>query len=740
MAKKSKKAVAQAPAEEVVGRVQMTREGYGFVIVEGEEDNDVFVKASRMRGALHGDTVRVAIRKDSAQKQEQGRRPSRSRGHREGEVIEIVERSRKPFIGVLQITGERAWVIMESRVMPYDISVPIEDVRSKKARSGMKVAVRIVRWERKDPEPVGEITDVLGLPGENDTEMHAILTEYGLPYSFPADVEKAADRIKDDLTEEEFSRRRDFRDVLTFTIDPTDAKDFDDALSVRRLEDGNWEIGVHIADVTHYVRPGMKVDKEAQQRATSVYLVDRTVPMLPEMLSNKLCSLRPGENKLCFSAVFTMTDAGKVKDRWIGRTVICSDWRFDYDAAQRIIEGVTPENPSEFDLQPSQPKAAVLKEAVLTAHRIAGVLRQERFRAGAISFERPEMKVIIDEKGRPIDVVQKISKEANWLVEEFMLLANRTVAEVVAKIKKTFVYRVHEEPNQDKIASLRQFVRNFGYTMGPTGNGKEISGTLNELFDQAKGHPEADVIELLALRCMARAHYTTDNCGHYGLAFDYYTHFTSPIRRYPDMMVHRLLATYLAGGKSQNKKKYEELCKYSSEREQIAADAERASIKYKLVEFMQDKVGFEYDGTISGLTEWGMYVEIEPTKVEGMVALRDISGDYYQFDADNYKITGVRSGRTFTLGDKVRIRVRRANLEQKLLDYDLILLDQAPAAKPADDAREDDAPVKSSGKRHRRRKSGKSVKAESQEQPSEKGKKKRSRKSSSHRKQKSHKE
>lgn len=676
MPRKDKKKSQSAPAVEVIGRVQMTREGYGFIIVENEPDNDVFVKASKMRGALNGDTVKVVIRKDRPEqgKSDSRRRPSKAQDHREGEVIEIIERSRKPFVGVLQIVQNKAWVLMESRVMPYDISVPMSEVERTSAVSGMKVAVRIVRWERRDPEPVGEIVDVLGMPGENDTEMHAILAEYQLPYRFEPKVEKAAAKLPEDLTPEEFARRKDFRDVLTFTIDPFDAKDFDDALSVRRVSDTKWEIGVHIADVTHYVRPGTLVDKEALNRATSVYLVDRTVPMLPEMLSNKLCSLRPGENKLCFSAVFTISESGVVSDRWIGRTVICSDWRFDYDAAQRIIEGNEPENPGEFDLKGDDKLSQRLREAVLVGHKIASCLRKARFDAGAVSFERPEMKVIIDEKGRPIDVRQKISKEANWLVEEFMLLANRTVAEVVAKIKKTFVYRVHEEPNQDKIGSLRSFVANFGYKMGPTTGAKDISKSLNGLFEEAKGKPEADVIELLALRCMARAHYTTDNCGHYGLAFAYYTHFTSPIRRYPDMMVHRLLAKYLEGGASQNKKYYEELCKYCSEREQIAADAERASIKYKLVEFMQDKVGYEFDGSISGLTEWGMYVEIEPTKIEGMVALRDISGDYYEFDPDSYRIVGKTTGKIYTLGDKVRIRVRKANLEQKLLDYDLVTL------------------------------------------------------------------
>lgn len=664
---------------QVTGKVQMTREGYGFVIVDGEEE-DIFVKASKMHGALNGDIVRVAVRKETKGRKgsAKGKRPA---GHAEGEVIAVVERSRKPFVGILHIVGEKAWVLMESRVMPYDISVPYEDVLRKGASSGMKVAVRIVRWERRDPEPVGEIVDILGNPGENDTEMHAILAEYELPYRFEKQVEDAANSIGDDLNDKEFSKRKDFRDVLTFTIDPSDAKDFDDALSVRKKGEGLWEIGVHIADVTHYVKPDSIVDKEALSRGTSVYLVDRTVPMLPEILSNRLCSLRPGEDKLCFSAVFVMNEQGAVIEHWLGRTVIRSDFRFDYDAAQRIIEGVVPETFTDFDPRPGDPLYPALKEAVLASFSIAMKLRDARFRSGAISFDRPEMKVIVDEKGRPVDVRQKVSKEANWLIEEFMLLANRAVATVVSKLGKTFVYRVHEEPNAEKLDSLRRFVGNFGYKLGPAGNGREIAASLNSLFAASAGKPESDVIELLALRCMARAHYTTDNCGHYGLAFKYYTHFTSPIRRYPDMMVHRLLAKYLEGSRSQNKKYYEKLCEYCSQREQLATDAERTSIKYKLVEFMQDKVGYEYEGMISSLTDWGMYVEIEPTKIEGMVALRDIAGDYYEFDEENYRIVGKRSHTVFMLGDKVKIKVSRANLEQRLLDFELVSVEQ-PAPRP----------------------------------------------------------
>ena len=685
----------------VEGRVQMTREGYAFVIVEGEED-DVFVKASKTRGALNGDTVRVAVTREKTDRQ-----------RREGEVVAIIERSPKPFIGVLHVVAGQAWVLMQSRFMPYDITIPFtesdksryrrhkvkgqsmaepkdetgylkplpqEDVyaihgvfelgedgygrRELQARSGMKVAAVVDDWPRGEMNPRGHIVDVLGEPGDNDTEMHAILAEYALPYRFESAVANAADQISEEITAEDIAARRDFRNVLTFTIDPADAKDFDDALSFIKLENGNYEVGVHIADVTHYVRPGSVVDEEARSRGTSVYLVDRTVPMLPEKLCNKLCSLRPDEEKLTFSAVFEITPRGRVVNEWFGKTVIYSDFRFAYEEAQAIIEAgpkVSHEGVSEE-----------IKEAVLTLNDLASKLRKKRFASGAISFERPEMKVEVDEKGKPVNVYQKVSKEANWLIEEFMLLANRSVAEFVAKAKKTFVYRVHDEPNQEKVESLRNFIGNFGYKMGSTSNGKEISKELNALFAAAKDTPEYNAIELLSLRTMAKARYDTENLGHYGLAFKYYTHFTSPIRRYPDMMVHRLLEHYLSGGASAAEDKYAKMCKYATEREIVAAEAERASIKYKLVEFMEDKVGYTFGGNVSGLTEWGMYVEIEPTKIEGMVPLRDIKSDFFEFDPDRYRLVGRRSKVVYNLGDPVRIRVKKTNLEQKLLDYELI--------------------------------------------------------------------
>lgn len=644
------------------GTVQMTREGFIFVIVDGEED-DVFVKASKTRHALNGDKVRVAVTREKGKDSDK---------RREGEVLEILERSSKPFVGILHTVGAQAWVLMQSRSMPYDISVDAEEASRLGAQSGMKVAAVVDKWERKEPCPSGHITDVLGEPGKNDTEMHAILAEFNLPYRFEPEVENAADSISEKITAEDLKGRKDFRGVLTFTIDPKDAKDFDDALSFRKLDNGNYEVGVHIADVSHYVKPGSPVDKEARDRGTSVYLVDRTVPMLPEKLCNKLCSLRPYEEKLTFSAVFELSPRADVKSRWIGRTVICSDRRFTYDEAQEYIEA------------DGNPSGDPLMEAVRTLNDLALKLKAKSRRAGAIDFDRPEMKVEVDEEGRPINVYEKVSKEANWLVEQFMLLANRTVAEFVAtdgkmnglvrKNAKTFVYRIHGEPNELKLEGFLTFAKGFGYKIDKDTplSGRGAAKSLSALLDSAKGKPEHDAMENLALRAMAKACYSTDNIGHYGLAYKFYTHFTSPIRRYPDLMVHRLLALYLAGGESQKKDYYETECKYASEREMIAADAERTSVKYKLVEFMQDKVGMEFEGTVSGVTEWGMYVEIEPTKIEGMVPLREIKSDFFFYDEPRYRLVGKRTRKVYRLGDKVTIKVKNANLEQRLLDYELV--------------------------------------------------------------------
>ncbi len=641
---------------EFEGRVLMSREGFAFVRIEGQEE-DVFVKASKTRGALHGDLVRVAVTQEK----------SGMNKRRSGEIIAIVQRSDRPFVGMLHIVGKQAWVLMNSKTMPYDISVPIPEGGER----GMKVAAVVDGWERGASGPYGHVVDVLGMPGENDTEMHAILAEFGLPYRFEKSVENAADKISEEITDKDRAHRKDFRNVLTFTIDPTDAKDFDDALSFRKLENGNYEVGVHIADVTWYVKPDTAVDKEAQARGTSVYLVDRTVPMLPEKLSNKLCSLRPHEEKLTFSAVFEITPQAKVINPWFGRTNIISDYRFDYELAQSIIEGEKPEDVPE-----------PIQEAILTLNGLALKLRKKRFANGAVNFDRPEMKVDIDENGKPIGVHQKFSKEANWLIEEFMLLANRNVAEFVAtggKMNgkaqakaKTFVYRVHDEPNMEKLSGLRDFAGNLGHKMGPIGNGKDVAMALNQLMVEVKDKPEMGAIQILALRSMAKACYSVDNIGHYGLAFTFYTHFTSPIRRYPDMMVHRLLAKYLAGGDSANADYYALQCKHASEREVVAAEAERESIKYKVVEFMQDKVGQEFDGHVSGVTEWGIYVEIEPTKIEGMIPYRTIKSDFFIFDEERYRAVGRRTHRSIRLGDPLRIRVKSTSLEQKLLDYELV--------------------------------------------------------------------
>ena len=653
---------------EYVGVAAMSREGFVFVKIEGQ-DEDVYVKASKTRGALDGDKVKVAVTQEHV-----GAAKRRS-----GEIVAVLERSTKPFVGILHIVGKQAWVLMQSKNMPYDISVPLPEGGER----GMKVAAVVDDWPRGESLPHGHVVDILGMPGENETEMHAILAEFGLPYRFSKEVEEAADKIPATITDKDRAGRMDFRKVLTFTIDPADAKDYDDALSFRILESGNYEVGVHIADVTYYVQSGSIVDKEARERGTSVYLVDRTVPMLPEALSNKLCSLRPHEEKLCFSAVFELSPQAKVVSRHFGRSTICSDYRFDYTLAQSIIDAGREAMETQFGegsecgIVPDD-----IKQAVLTLNALALKLRKRRFAAGAVNFDRPEMKVTVDEKGKPTGVVQKFSREANWLIEEFMLLANRSVAEWVAtggkmdgkvrKTAKTFVYRVHDEPNMEKLCGLRDFARNFGYRMGPIEDGRSVALVLNDLLSDAKDKPELEAIQLLALRSMAKACYSTDNIGHYGLAFNFYTHFTSPIRRYPDMMVHRLLSMYLDGAPSQSLDYYTEQCKHASEREVVAAEAERDSVKYKLIEFMQDKIGQEFDGHVSGVTQWGIYVEIEPTKIEGMIAYRTIKGDYFDFDEDHYCARGRRTRRVIRLGDPVRIRVKGSSLEQRMLDYELV--------------------------------------------------------------------
>ena len=576
----------------------------------------------------------------------------------EGEVVEILESKERTFVGKLQVAKGFAFLITENKTLANDIFIPKDKLKG--GKNGDKAIVRIVEWPDEAKNPLGEVIDILGIAGQNTAEMHAILAEFGLPYKYPSSVEKAADKIPEAISPEEIENREDFRGITTFTIDPKDAKDFDDALSARRLDNGNWEVGVHIADVTHYVKTDGVIDKEAQSRATSVYLVDRTIPMLPERLCNQICSLRPDEEKLCFSAVFELNSDAVVQNSRICRTIIKSDRRFTYEEAQEVIET------GEGDY----------KEEILALNDLAKKLRERRFKSGAINFDRYEVKFEIDEQGKLVRVYFKVSKDANKLIEEFMLLANRTVAEFVGrppkgKTKKTFVYRIHELPDPDKMENFASFIRRFGYKLKTDGTKTDVSKGINSLLDNVQGKPEENLIETVAIRAMQKARYSTENIGHYGLAFEYYTHFTSPIRRYPDMMVHRLLERYLAGGRSVIQKKYEDLCDHCSSMEQVAANAERASIKYKQVEFMQDKLGMVFDGVISGVTEWGLYVELNENKCEGLVPIRDLDDDYYEFDEKNYCLLGRRKKRQYRLGDPITIKVAQANLERKQLDFQL---------------------------------------------------------------------
>jgi ribonuclease R/exosome complex exonuclease DIS3/RRP44 len=641
-------------AEYYEGIIDMTSRKTGYFVCDELED-DVFVPFINLNHALDGDKVKAYI---------YNRRSSRKP---EAEVLEILERKKSEFVGVIDIQKNFAFVTTANAKMYTDIFIPKNKIGD--AEHGDVVLVTLEDWPKKADSPFGSVIKVLGKPGEHNTEIHAILAEYGLPYDFPIEVEAYANKIDTSITEEEIKKRRDMRDVLTFTIDPKDAKDFDDALSFQILENGNYEIGVHIADVSHYLQEGTILDDEAYKRATSVYLVDRVVPMLPEVLSNFACSLRPHEEKYTFSAVFQLNNKAEVLDAWFGRTVTYSDQRFAYEEAQSIIETKSDVIPAEISLTGNEyivPKPIV--DATLKMDELAKILRRKRMAAGAISFDKVEVKFNLNEEAEPIGVYFKQSKDANHLIEEFMLLANRKVAEFIGKQKKTFIYRIHDEPNEDKLINLQTVIAKFGYSINFRSK-KDISNSLNNLLEEVQGKKEQNLVDTLTIRSMSKAAYSTENIGHYGLAFDYYSHFTSPIRRYPDVMAHRLLQHYIDGGKSVSEDEYEEKCVHSSQMEGLAAQAERDSVKYMQVKYMQDHKDEEFLGVISGVTEWGIYVEIIENKCEGMVRIREIRDDYYTFDDKQYALVGEVSKNILQLGDEIYVKVKNADLVKKQLDF-----------------------------------------------------------------------
>ncbi len=629
----------------VTGRVDMKQTGKAYIITEDILE-DVQVAPNNTGYALHNDLVKVRLF------------PKRKNHKTEGEIIEILERPKTKWVGILQKSKNFAFLVPDSKSMPVDIFIPLEQIKG--AKEGQKVIGEITEWEPPAKNPYGKVVEVLGDPGDNEVEMHSILAEYGLPYRFDKSLEKEAEKIPEEISEKEIKTRRDFRNVTTFTIDPADAKDFDDALSVKKTDNDLWEIGIHIADVTHYVKPGTQLNKEALNRATSIYLVDRTIPMLPEKLSNKVCSLRPNEDKLTFSVVLNMNNKGKITKTWIGKTIINSNKRFTYEEVQEIIEN----NKGEF------------LEEITTLNHLAKIWRKKRMNEGAIDFDRQEVKFNLDKKGKPLSVFFKEQKDAHKLIEEFMLLANRIVAEKAGKPagkkkQKMFVYRIHDIPNMEKLNSLSTFVSKLGYKL-KTDTRKNIADSFNNILKQSQGKGEENLIETLTIRSMAKAEYSTKNIGHYGLAFDFYTHFTSPIRRYPDMLVHRLLFAYEKDQNPGSQKEYEDMCKHSSDMEKKAQEAERDSIKLKQVEFMADKIGEEYEGLISGVSKWGIFVEIKENKCEGMVRLSDMDDDYYYLDEDNYQVIGHNKRKKYKLGSPVRIIIKRANFLKKELDFELV--------------------------------------------------------------------